>query len=536
MSDEADSAQERAREEARREAELIGRVIQSEQRLSDYFTTIITKAVTDQLERRSALRLRVFGIIGVSLLTVAIPGIMAWVDGAIVRRTDEAMSIQFQTATADLERGFEEFLLRERQYTEFTSYLLYLSDRRAVQRSELTSARDRLRELAADPVNLERSELPLLLDVVVRLAVKHHDDATLNYLEAELGNWLTADRTSARLARYYGEKLLGNHFTSEAKREATRTRFQRHMDAAEEADQQAALLPLQGMVNGSGEVAVSFEPVRLQVREFTPSQKAVFIEETVRYSNPAFWDAPTQARTRRIAAAAGQLVIEHRDFYVDLLDSVAVQSALVDAAEAAANAGEAAFASALAGFRTAFNQEVAGSGDHALRAAVDELVRTDLRLWKDDPLIVEAIVDQNRDTGGLSDDEIQDLERRWQDEFESGAYEIIDEIMDRPISRFLQRQKRDSLGVYRELHVMDEVGLLVGFSDPNQDYWQGDEDKWNKTYRIGPEAIHIGNLIFDESALAWELEISLPVVDPQSGEVVGALTVGVDPSALDTPG
>ena len=58
-------------DQARQEAELIGRIIQSEQKLSDYFTTIITKSVTDQLERRSVMRLRLIGVVVVSLLTVS---------------------------------------------------------------------------------------------------------------------------------------------------------------------------------------------------------------------------------------------------------------------------------------------------------------------------------------------------------------------------------------------------------------------------------------------------------------------------------
>ena len=48
-------------EQSKAEAELIGRIIQSEQKLTDYFTTIIINRVTDQLDRRAMLRLRVFG-------------------------------------------------------------------------------------------------------------------------------------------------------------------------------------------------------------------------------------------------------------------------------------------------------------------------------------------------------------------------------------------------------------------------------------------------------------------------------------------
>ena len=66
-------AKERSAEQNKSEAELIGRIIQSEQKLSDYFTTMIVKSVTDQLERRNVARLRLIGLVVASLLAVAVP-------------------------------------------------------------------------------------------------------------------------------------------------------------------------------------------------------------------------------------------------------------------------------------------------------------------------------------------------------------------------------------------------------------------------------------------------------------------------------
>jgi hypothetical protein len=65
-----------------------------------------------------------------------------------------------------------------------------------------------------------------------------------------------------------------------------------------------------------------------------------------------------------------------------------------------------------------------------------------------------------------------------------------------------------------------------------EDYWQGDEPKWLETYRLGKGALHIGNLKYDSSALAWEVQVSLPIVDPATEEPLGAITIGLDPSAL----
>ena len=60
------------------------------------------------------------------------------------------------------------------------------------------------------------------------------------------------------------------------------------------------------------------------------------------------------------------------------------------------------------------------------------------------------------------------------------------------------------------------------------DYWQGDEDKWSKTYSVGPDALVIGDVEQDESTQRFQTQVSLSVVDPADGAVIGAVTVGVD--------
>ena len=530
----ADAPAEPPSDRTRAEAELIGRVIQSEQKLTDYFTTIIKESVTDQLDRRAMLRLRVIGVVVVSLLTVAIPGGLSWVRGTIVEQTDTAMDAQFELATANLESRFTEFLDQERMYSSFTNYLLYLSDRATVSDSEQTEVRLRLEELSKFPSIVDRSEFPYLLDLVARLAVKHGDKLLLGLLEGDFVSRLTSPRTRPRLARYYAERVLGDRFTSEAKRQATARQFHQHLDASENSEEFEKLLPLQLMVDISVDnVADPSEGIQIHVRDLGPQEQSSFIAETIRYSNPEFWEAATTAPTRRIAGVAGRLVIDHREFFIELLDSVAVQTALIDIAESEVNKGNSAFAAALSGFRNAFSGELASTDDAEFRAAIDNLVRNDINVWMNDPVIIDALNSQNRVTAQYSKELIEKLETRWHAEFESGAYDLIEDVQERPISRLLRRVKRDGVGMYREIFVMDGMGLLVGASDPNNDYWQGDEEKWLKTFKVGPGARHVGTLMFDESALAWVIQISLPIVDPDTRKLVGALTVGLDPSMLE---
>jgi hypothetical protein len=64
------------------------------------------------------------------------------------------------------------------------------------------------------------------------------------------------------------------------------------------------------------------------------------------------------------------------------------------------------------------------------------------------------------------------------------------------------------------------------------DYWQGDEDKYSMTYPKGPGAVHFSDVEFDESSQTYQAQISIPLVDTATNEVVGALTVGVNAEAL----
>lgn len=79
---------------------------------------------------------------------------------------------------------------------------------------------------------------------------------------------------------------------------------------------------------------------------------------------------------------------------------------------------------------------------------------------------------------------------------------------------------------------MDARGLNVAASDVTSDYWQGDEAKFSETFPNGAGASHISEVEYDESTQTYQAQISFPIVDPVSNEVVGAATVGVNADAL----
>ena len=99
-------------------------------------------------------------------------------------------------------------------------------------------------------------------------------------------------------------------------------------------------------------------------------------------------------------------------------------------------------------------------------------------------------------------------------------------------AEFLRAKKEASKGLFTEIFVMDNKGLNVGQSDVTSDYWQGDEAKWQKTFLVGPKAIHISDVKKDESTQTYQSQLSLPVVDPANNQVIGAITLGVNVEQL----
>lgn len=83
-----------------------------------------------------------------------------------------------------------------------------------------------------------------------------------------------------------------------------------------------------------------------------------------------------------------------------------------------------------------------------------------------------------------------------------------------------------------EIFVMDNRALNVGQSGPTSDYWQGDEAKWQQTFLVGADAVHISKIEYDESSKAFDFQLSFSIVD--GNEVIGAVTFGVKWNILKT--
>lgn len=161
-------------------------------------------------------------------------------------------------------------------------------------------------------------------------------------------------------------------------------------------------------------------------------------------------------------------------------------------------------------------------------APVKAYVTENVMSWVKDPIIIDAIRKQNEQHADIDQAKIDELDKEWRAQATAADKPLINEVLGREISKFLSAKKDGSAGMITEVFVMDNKGLNVGESDVTSDYWQGDEAKWQKTYLVGPDALFVDEVEQDESTQALQSQASMAIADPDSGEPIGAITIGIN--------
>ena len=145
--------------------------------------------------------------------------------------------------------------------------------------------------------------------------------------------------------------------------------------------------------------------------------------------------------------------------------------------------------------------------------------------------VTTAIKDSNAAHAGLDQPAIDSLDKAWRAEAESGAGPTIDSVLGSSLSKKLADFRAASGGVVTEIFVMDAKGLNVAQSDVTSDFWQGDEDKFAKSFGAGAGAVFVDEVEKDESTQTLQTQASMPIIS-ETGEVIGAVTVGLNVDKL----
>ncbi|MEC7760439.1 MAG: hypothetical protein VX874_00845 [Pseudomonadota bacterium] len=164
--------------------------------------------------------------------------------------------------------------------------------------------------------------------------------------------------------------------------------------------------------------------------------------------------------------------------------------------------------------------------------AMGKFLDDNVMSWASDPILIDAVRAQNAANASYTQANIDALDTAWRAEVGQAETPTIDSVVNGPVGDFLRAHVQDTNGMISELIVMDAMGLNVATSHITSDYWQGDEEKHSQTYMVGPDARHFSEIEKDESTRTYQGQASITIVDPDSGEPIGAMTVGINAEAL----
>ena len=165
--------------------------------------------------------------------------------------------------------------------------------------------------------------------------------------------------------------------------------------------------------------------------------------------------------------------------------------------------------------------------------ALKKVANEEIKTWAQSAEVISAVNAQNAKHAALDQSAIDALDKKWRAETKAPAKPFIDSVLSNALSTYLRSVKEQSQDLYSEIFVMDNKGLNVGQSDVTSDYWQGDEAKWKESFGAGPEGMLIDKVEFDDSSQTYQSQVSVAIVDPATGKVIGAVTVGVNVEAIE---
>lgn len=153
---------------------------------------------------------------------------------------------------------------------------------------------------------------------------------------------------------------------------------------------------------------------------------------------------------------------------------------------------------------------------------------SDIKEWSQKPVVLISLMAQNKDNQNRTMDHIKALDKIWRDQLQSKNKTVIVSKNKNPLSGYLSYIQSNSGGLYTSISIMDEKGLNVAQSVTTEDYWQGDEAKYQKTYALGSDAIYIDKAVFHEETQTWRAEFSLTLTEKNDSKPLGAMTVEVN--------
>lgn len=166
--------------------------------------------------------------------------------------------------------------------------------------------------------------------------------------------------------------------------------------------------------------------------------------------------------------------------------------------------------------------------DPAEKRRLARIAEQTMQPWTPAEVMIDSLKRVNRERSSLTEADIRQQDEQWRSSQPGGDSERVRAIQDTKLSAFLRQQQHEADGLFREIMATGRLGLNAGMSRTTTDYWQGDETKFRRTFNQPDQAPVIEDIRYDESTRRFLVHVSLPVRDPDTDELLGVVTAGVD--------
>lgn len=170
------------------------------------------------------------------------------------------------------------------------------------------------------------------------------------------------------------------------------------------------------------------------------------------------------------------------------------------------------------------------------RDSIERLQLPTVRQFAKTPALLTIVETLIRDAKRPSSDQKRLTDAEWTALARIGqSSPKATEISENALSEYLRAFQISSDAQIAEAFVFDVHGQILGMSRLTSDYDQSDEAQFQMTESINQDHALITDIRFDASTKTFLSQITVPIVDPQSGRTLAALTVGLNVSAALRP-
>lgn len=138
----------------------------------------------------------------------------------------------------------------------------------------------------------------------------------------------------------------------------------------------------------------------------------------------------------------------------------------------------------------------------------------------DNPEVIQKIAEANQENARLTQDQIMKIDKKWR-ETEGVDLFIVSLITNELAERLKESQKTHKNLV--EIFMTDQRGNLIAATNKTTDFYQADEEWWQKTFQSQNPNGWWGEVEFDQSSFTEAVPLYLPIFNQNHVKRIGVL-------------